>query len=233
MCIDVNALASGLCAPHFDGAQCDTLSLLFVIEELVTAIYFFWLDQIRLHLRVLTFFADPYKIEVADMTANYSDFINQFDAVYIANDEYIPSSVVSIKIFQDDNLIKSALLGASGGHTGVHETSAVLDGNKLAGCCANTVYSVSIPELDLLWRTEADLATCFQIFKHQQDYIIHGELEISRIDKNGKIVWQHSGADIFVNLDGQDEFIMTYDYILATDFENRKYKFDFDGNIID
>jgi len=86
--------------------------------------------------------------------------------------------------------------------------------------------------LSLLWRTKADRATCFEIYKYQDSYIIHGELEIARLDKNGKILWQQSGSIIFTTLDGKDNFIITDNYILATDWENRKYKIDFNGQLI-
>ena len=58
--------------------------------------------------------------------------------------------------------------------------------------------------MNLKWNTQADEVTCFQIYVLQEDYIIHGELEISRIDKNGNIKWQYSGADIFVTSDGEE-----------------------------
>ena len=41
-----------------------------------------------------------------------------------------------------------------------------------------------------MWRTQADQATCFEIYKYEDSYIIHGEFEISRLDKDGKIIWQ-------------------------------------------
>jgi len=44
--------------------------------------------------------------------------------------------------------------------------------------------------------------------------------------------WQQSGADIFTTLEGKNNFIITDNYILATDWENRKYKFKFDGRLI-
>jgi hypothetical protein len=87
--------------------------------------------------------------------------------------------------------------------------------------------------LDLLWQTKGDPATCFQIFKYKDDYIVHGELEITRVGNDGKIVWQRGGADIFVTLNSSEkDFLVTEDYMLATDWENRTYKFDFDGNEI-
>jgi len=57
-------------------------------------------------------------------------------------------------------------------------------------------------------------------------------MEITKLDKAGKIIWQNSGADIFTTLDGKDTFTITDKYILVTDWENRKYKFDFDGKSV-
>ena len=80
--------------------------------------------------------------------------------------------------------------------------------------------------MTLLWRTKADTATCFEIYKYQDRSIIHGELEISRLNIRGKILWQQISADIFTTLDGENNFLLTDNYILATDWENNKYKFD-------
>ena len=86
--------------------------------------------------------------------------------------------------------------------------------------------------MKLLWKTKADQATSFEIYKYKDCYIVHGELEISRLDKHGKIVWQKSGADIFTTMDGEQDFELTEDFIFARDFENRTYKFDYNGNLI-
>jgi len=69
-------------------------------------------------------------------------------------------------------------------------------------------------------------------FQNISSYVIHGELEISRLDKTGKLFGSKVDADIFTTLRGKNNFIITDNYILATDWENRKYKFDFDGRLI-
>jgi outer membrane protein assembly factor BamB len=129
-------------------------------------------------------------------------------------------------------LIKSAVIASNGGGTGIHDTSIIIEKDRLLVCCSDSVFCLSIPDLTLLWRTQADQVTCLEIYKYEDSYIIHGELEISRIDKNGKILWQQIGADIFTTLEGKDTFVITYNYIIATDWENRKYKFDFNGQSI-
>ena len=74
--------------------------------------------------------------------------------------------------------------------------------------------------------------TCFQIFKRQDDYIIHGELQVVRLDKDGNIKWRFGGTDIFVSIDNDEEFKIESDGILLTDFSKTKYKIDFDGKLI-
>ena len=46
--------------------------------------------------------------------------------------------------------------------------------------------------------------TCFGIHFLDEDYVIHGELEITRLDKDGKIVWQYIGRDIWTTPEGTD-----------------------------
>ncbi len=178
---------------------------------------------------------DKYRIDIfADqtITKGTEDNVNQYDFAYFDKSEYVFPSVFGIKIYQGDLLLKSAVIGSMGGGTVIHDSSTIIEKDRLLICCSDTIFCLSIPDLTLMWRTKADQATCFEIYKYQDSYIIHGELEISRLDKDGKILWQQSGADIFTTLDGQDSFIITDNYILATDWENRKYKFDFNGNLL-
>ena len=127
---------------------------------------------------------------------------------------------------------KSAVIRSNGGKTAIHDTSEIIESDRFLICCSDTVFCLSIPDLTLLWRTKADTGTCFEIYKYQESYIIHGELEISRLDKHGKILWQQIGADVFTTLDGEDNFVLTDNYILATDWENNKYKFDYNGRLV-
>jgi outer membrane protein assembly factor BamB len=178
---------------------------------------------------------EKYRIDIYDdhaFTEGSADNVNQYDFAYFGKSEYDFPSVYGIKVFQGDTLIKSAVIGSIGGGTAIHETSTIIEKDRLLVCCSDTIFCLSIPDLTLLWRTQADQTTCFEIYKYQDSYIIHGELEISRLDKDGKILWQQSGADIFTTLDGKDNFVITDNHILVTDWENRKYKFDFNGQSI-
>lgn len=73
-----------------------------------------------------------------------------------------------------------------------------------------------------------DFAACFEIFKYDVDYIIHGELSITRIDANGNEIWNFSGRDIFT-----EEFLIEEEVVKATNFYNDTYFLDINtGKII-
>lgn len=178
---------------------------------------------------------EKYQIEIYnDLNYNMesNDNVNHYDEVYLDKSEYRFNSILGIKVYENNQIIKNAVIGANSGGTGLHETSTIIEADRILVCCSDFIFCLSLPELSLLWKTKADDATCFEIYKHQNSYIIHGELQISRLDYNGKILWQQSGADIFTTLQGENDFSITDKYILATDFENRKYKFDFNGQIM-
>ena len=78
------------------------------------------------------------------------------------------------------------------------------------------------------------MATCFSIYQYKNDFIIHGELDITRIDRLGKIIWQVSVRDIFVNIEHVGPtFEMHDEYIELMDWGGFRYKLFYDGTIID
>ena len=169
---------------------------------------------------------NDYKINSADNIYDYSKF-------FLNGDKEGLSSMVGIKVFEGDKLISDCLIGAEGGGTGVHMNSSLISHGGVVICCADSVFKLSIPELHPEWATKADMATCFEIFYLGEDYIVHGEIDITRLDKDGKIVWQKSGEDIFTTVDGNDTFEITDEFIIATDWKYNRYKFDYDGNLVE
>ena len=66
-----------------------------------------------------------YRIDIyADQTykQDSADNANQYDFVYFDKSEYYFPSVFGIKIFQDEKLLRSAIIGSIGGGTVIHET---------------------------------------------------------------------------------------------------------------
>lgn len=143
-----------------------------------------------------------------------------------------PASKHGVKVFQNEEKVSSCIITGSGGSTGIHQNSSLVDNDQLLICCCNTIFCLTLPDLELKWKTQADPVTCFQIFRHQDNYIIHGEIQITQIDKDGLIKWEFSGTDIFVSIDDAEEFTIEKDGILLTDFAKVKYKIDFDGKLM-
>lgn len=126
----------------------------------------------------------------------------------------------------------NAVVLADGGSTGIHSNCATIHANQLLICCGDYVFCLTLPTLELKWKVKADLATTFEIRPINDGFIVHGELEISRIDNSGSIAWQQGGEDIFVNSDGTDNFELTPEGIQVTDWSNKIYSFDLNGNLL-
>lgn len=181
---------------------------------------------------MLSYTVQRYRIDISDATSNYEDNLNDLEHLYLSPKNIEPTSVQSVRLYEKEELLKQVFLGAKGGRTAVWKDTALVNGDQLVSCCSDSVFCLSIPGLELLWKCQADPATCFAIHGYQQDYIVHGELEITRLDSKGNIVWQYGGADIFVTLTGESSIILNEDHIAATDFEYSKYKIDYDGHTL-
>lgn len=152
---------------------------------------------------------------------------------YATNNEYEFGTHIGISIYQEGVLISNALISGNAGGTGIHEQSQIVTQESIVLCCSDSIFNLSLPHLRLNWKVQADTATCFGIYPLGQDFIIHGELEISRISKGGDPIWKVSGSDIFTTLKSEkDDFHITDNYIFATDWKHQKYQIDFDGNVI-
>ncbi|MBB4081108.1 hypothetical protein GGR28_003755 [Lewinella aquimaris] len=160
------------------------------------------------------------------------DNVTLFDHQYIFG-EGQPTVQIGIAIYKNDVRLRGALIAGTEGTTCIHEKSQVVHEDGIAICCSNLVFKLSLPSLKLLWVTQADRITCFEIFEINDDYIIHGEMSISRLAGNGQLIWQKIGKDIFATIDGvSDDFKIENNIILATDFEGNRYRFNLDGEEI-
>ncbi len=178
---------------------------------------------------------DKYVIELSDIDTlgnNLVDNNSNYDLAYKADEE--KGSQHTIKIFEDNQLYKSALICASGGTT-IHEHSAVIDGNAIFICCGVNVFSLSLPDLALNWITEVDMAICFGIYEADNGLFTHGELTVTRLSQTGEIIWSEGLRDIIVNTDENNEqeaFVMHDTYISLLDFSGNKYQLGFNGRFI-
>ena len=106
-----------------------------------------------------------------------SDNILTYNVIYLNGDKNFLTSVIGIKLFEENNLTSSCLIGSGGGGTGIHKNSTLISCDGLVVCCSNTIFKLTIPDLNLEWKTQADMATCFEIFHLDKDYIVHGIAE--------------------------------------------------------
>ena len=175
------------------------------------------------------FATNKYEIDI-DYHPTYksgsADNLFKFDFEYL---EKSASTIFGVKILDSGICLKSAVISSQGGGTGIHNSALVLEEDRLMLCCGDKIFCLSIPDLTLLWKTKADDCTCFQIFGYQDSYIVHGEINISRINHDGMILWQYSGEDIFMNMNDEIECELQADYIIASDFNNKVYKIGYDG----
>jgi len=151
---------------------------------------------------------------------------------YAEGPESYCSSFHGVKISGGETEMNSCLLYGSGGSAGIYSNSSLPDNNRLVICCGDSLFCLNLPSLELQWNIQADMVTCFEVFKYENDYLVYGELEISRINAEGKIQWSFSGADIFVSMDDEVSFTLQSDHIALVDFQGNKYQVDFDGKLI-
>jgi hypothetical protein len=179
-----------------------------------------------------------YEIEITDDKGYRTESTDNkflYDFVYLDEDaKKYQSSNHAIKIFQSGQLIKSAVVCAVGGSTCIHDNSAVVSDDNLYVACADKVFSLSLPDLQLRWMVRVDQATCFGIYKADNGLFTHGELSVTRLGTDGQIIWQIGLRDIIVTVDSdKDSFIMHDDYIELEDFLRDNYKLDFNGKFIE
>ena len=152
--------------------------------------------------------------------------------IEIREKEAHPPQVI-IYLYKAEEEIKSIVLTAGGSVSSLWEKSALLDGDRLLIACGNEVFCILLPSLELLWHTQVDMATCFEVVPYQDDYITHGEMEISRLNRQGEILWQFSGKDIFVSpIERTPSFTLTPKGIELVDFNYESYFIDYNGKLL-
>jgi len=80
---------------------------------------------------------------------------------------------------------------------------------------------------------EFKTVTCFGIYKADNGFFTHGEIQVSRLDKQGNVIWETGLRDIIVNIDKADDCFKLHDnFIELMDFNSDKYELGFDGKFI-
>jgi hypothetical protein len=128
-----------------------------------------------------------------------------------------------------DRVRHALRLIGSGGATGVHAHSLLLDGDRALVAVGRWLCAVDLPLLGVEWSVEVDWATCFGVYRAGDDYLSHGELSIRRVARDGKILWQAMGRDIF-----SGELVVEGESATVEDFYQHRYRIDLStGHISD
>ena len=160
----------------------------------------------------LWLYKNPYQIEITEKAS------------------YPPQ--IAVYLYEAEEELNHILLSGAGTANVISEKNTLLNQDQLLVACGNIVFCLLLPTLELLWHTQVDMATCFEIVPYQDDYITHGEVEISRLNKQGEILWQFSGKDIFVSpTERTPSFTLTPKGIHLIDFNYHEYHIDFNGKV--
>ena len=111
----------------------------------------------------------------------------------------------------------------------INPAKACKSGRRFVICSGSTTFiQLAVNQWVLIFALHCKL------YKYKDSYIIHGEIEITRLDQSGRIIWQVSARDIFVNIENNEPtFKMLENYIELMDWQGYRYKLSYDGIIVD
>lgn len=137
-----------------------------------------------------------------------------------------------IRVTREGIELASVIICETAGGVTTHAHSAVVTEDSILICCSDKIYSLSIPELTLNWKRKIDKVACFAIYPFYGDFLIHGELQITRIDKEGNEKWSFTARDIFVTPDGKEALTLTEGKIKLRDWQGYEYMLNEYGDTI-
>jgi hypothetical protein len=165
------------------------------------------------------------RIEVLDeptYTFRSTDNVRRYRREYLLGEVSRPVSICGLIVDE----VPEAVIGAAAGATSIHEKSALVVDESLYLSVCDHIACFDLNPVSFRWGTKVDFAACFGVyFDASRDALIsHGEVEIARLSREGRILWSVSGEDIF-----SEGFSLRPSYIEAIDFNGRKYRFSYDN----
>ncbi len=173
-----------------------------------------------------------YKVTLRDEPAysiDSTDNPRSYSYEYFRDDDYHYASAHGINVFENDELLTSAIVLGFGGATGVYENSVAYDGNSIYVAAGDALHSLSLPTLELNWVIKVDSATCFGVFwlKERNVLLTWGELEIGCYSNIGEKIWSADGPDIFT-----EGFELEKDIVKVTDFNGQVFTINLSDGVI-
>jgi len=154
-------------------------------------------------------------------SVNSTDNVRSYEVELCRNKKYQHSSAHGLFVGDLEYPESSVIFLGVGGATGVHQYSFTINSDICYVAIGDSIFSLKLPTLELIWVKKVDFATCFGVFwvSDYDSLISWGELEICRLDSNGDKVWTMSGPEIFT-----EGFEFAGDHILVTDFDGIVHK---------
>ena len=135
--------------------------------------------------------------------------------------------VIQNEVYEETRM---ALIGSLYGY---ESDCAVLNNKELLVLIDKDIFIINIDDYMLVKYKSTDcFGDNFAVYLVNDGYIIHGEMEIFKLDYELNKVWQFSGADIFVTQDDKLPFLIDGDTLKIYDWNGTYYEIDLNGNLI-
>lgn len=127
--------------------------------------------------------------------------------------------------------VSSAILCENGGKAALTQDCFKLAEDKLWICVGDKMYCLAIPSLEVNWFRNVDFGTIHSINFFGGDLIIHGNMGLVRIGKEGEVIWKFSeGNGVFIP--GEERLKIFEKYIELIDGNDQKYTVNEDGKAL-
>ncbi len=144
-----------------------------------------------------------YQSSFAIMNISFSDLQHHISwpSISLGTSGRNVSTILRIEHLPADQNQRGLIVTAYGAPSLVNKHSAACLGNTLAFVAGSYAVCVSSSLEAVLWWQQCDVGSCFGLYVVEQGnaLIVHGELAITKLSNEGKILWQAEGRDIFIN----------------------------------
>lgn len=138
-----------------------------------------------------------------------------------------------MEIVIQNEVLEEARIALIGNLYGHESNCAVLKDRELVVLIDKDIFIVNIDEYKLAKCKKIDcFGDNFAIYLVSNGYIIHGEIEVFKLDYELDKIWEFSGADIFVTQDNKLPFLIDGDRIKIYDWNGTYYEIDLNGKLI-
>jgi hypothetical protein len=171
-------------------------------------------------------------IEIDSQYALFSTDNKEYDYTYFMEEyscgDYIRAYSVSVKTNERHDTI--AIIGHIDGDI---ENCAVLEDDRLVILVDCYLAFIDLTDCRLVDKIEiTGIDTGLEIYAFDDGYIINGEIDIIKTNKNGQKQWEFSGRDIWVLPSGESSIKITDDKLYLTDWEGYKYCVGKNGEVV-